>query len=310
MDEAARTVCNASTAELELEYRFLQPLWNLVLRYDFHTINTIFFYLAIYMTAVLPWMICDLYGKNWWIQKYKIQPDKDVTPEQVRKAVLLTMWNNMVYVLPMAVAQWVYQPLEELPVLAPTLFEFIWQPFAALAILDVEYFIWHVLHHKVRWLYRHVHSVHHQYSSPSSWVTQYLHPWELISNGTFSTTAPWVIGCHPLTEVWYQIFAVWGSVEIHSGYDLPFMLHKCIHRWCPFWGGSPSHDMHHQKPSTNFAPFYTYLDILCGTYCPGQLAGGVKPKALLDWENTEKDSKIAARQAKLQSEITPKDKVC
>ncbi len=57
--------------------------------------------------------------------------------------------------------------------------------------------------------------------------------------------------------------------------------------------------MHHQKPLTNFAPFYNWWDKLFGWYCPGQLAGGYKPKDLLDWEKKNKELK-AKRKAEKQ----------
>ena len=78
-------------------------------------------------------------------------------------------------------------------------------------------------------------------------------------------------------------------MEAHAGYDMPFMMHH----WLPFFGGSVHHDMHHQRPNTNFAPFFTVLDILCGTMCPGQEDGGLKPKALQGWEKRKKEERLA-----------------
>ena len=126
----------------------------------------------------------------------------------MRKAIVLTTWNHVLYILPATIAQWVFIEKVTLPTEAPPLFEFLWQHVAALAIFDVEYFIWHAIHHKVRVLYRYIHSVHHQYHSPSVWVTQYLHPWELLSIGIFTNTAPILIGAHPLTALSYQIMAI------------------------------------------------------------------------------------------------------
>jgi len=75
-------------------------------------------------------------------------------------------------------------------------------------------------------------------------------------------------------------FVIQVSVDAHIGYDLPFLPHH----WAPFWGGSIKHDMHHQRPLTNFQPFFNWWDRLFGTECPGQLAGGQKTKVLSDWE--------------------------
>ena len=55
-----------------------------------------------------------------------------------------------------------------------------------------------------------------------------------------------------------------ATVDAHSGYDfcvldkLPFLF---------FWGGNKHHDIHHQKPKTNFQPFFTWFDIYHGTNC-------------------------------------------
>jgi cholesterol 25-hydroxylase len=131
-----------------------------------------------------------------------------VTWPAVTKAIMLTAWNNILYVLPATAAQWVWVDNLVLPAEAPPLFEFLWQHVALLLIFDAEYFAWHWLHHSMRPLYKHVHSVHHQYHSPHAWVTQYLHPYELMSIGLMSNTAPLLLGAHPLTAFSYQIMAI------------------------------------------------------------------------------------------------------
>ncbi len=198
--------------------------------------------------------------------------------------MILTGWNQVLYILPVSIAQWVWTPDTELPRVAPTMWEFCWQQYAAVVLFDAEYYLWHFVHHRVRFLYRHVHSVHHQFHSPHSWVSQYLHPWELITIGFFTVTAPMLFGAHPLTHWNFQFFMILISVEGHIGYEIPLMPHN----WAPFWGGGPKHDMHHQKPLTNFQPFLNQFDRLFGTECPGMRAGGYKPPELLEWERRQK----------------------
>jgi cholesterol 25-hydroxylase len=72
----------------------------------------------------------------------------------------------------------------------------------------------------------------------------------------------------------------WVGADSHGGYDLPGLPH----RWVPFWGGPIKHAMHHQRPLTNFQPYFTYIDRLMGTECPGLWAGGLRTKELEDWE--------------------------
>ena len=64
------------------------------------------------------------------------------------------MWNQILIVLPLATAQWVWFPSVQLPARAPPLVEFLWHTFAALLMFDFLYYIWHVIHHRVPILYR------------------------------------------------------------------------------------------------------------------------------------------------------------
>lgn len=65
------------------------------------------------------------------------------------------------------------------------------------------------------------------------------------------------------------------------------------HHWFPFWGGILKHDMHHQRPLTNFQPFFNYFDRLFGTECPGVRAGGYKTPELLNWEKKNREMIMA-----------------
>jgi cholesterol 25-hydroxylase len=266
------------------EFRILQPIWNLLLSNERVVASPAFpivISLSMYLLCMIPFTYFDLFGKHWtWLQKYKIRPDRPVTWPQVRRAMLLTLWNHVAYILPVSIAQCVWTPNTVLPTLAPGLWEFLWHQAVAFFIFDAEYYLWHVIHHKVRWLYRTVHSVHHQYSVTSCWVAEYLHPYELFCIGFFTTTAPWFFNTHPLTQWSFLQLSIITSVEDHCGYDFPLLPH----RWFPLWGGAVQHDMHHQRPLTNFQPFFNHWDRLFGSYCPGQRAGGYKPKSLSDWE--------------------------
>lgn len=272
------------------EFRILQPIWDLRIGYEKYVSSPLFpiiLSVTFYFMSVVPFTICDLFGRDWhWIQKYKIQTDRVVTWPAVKNAILLTVWNHLLFILPISMAQLVWTPATTLTTLAPGLWEFCWQQYAALAVFDFEYYVWHWLHHKVRFLYRHVHSIHHHYSSPNAWVTQYLHPYELVTVGIYSTTSSWWFGAHPMTQWSFMLFSIMVSVDAHIGYDLPFLPHQ----WMPFWGGSIKHDMHHQKPLCNYQPFFNWFDRLFGTECPGQRAGGYKPKAMADWEKKRSKS--------------------
>uniref|UniRef100_A0A671SN68 Cholesterol 25-hydroxylase like 1, tandem duplicate 1 n=1 Tax=Sinocyclocheilus anshuiensis TaxID=1608454 RepID=A0A671SN68_9TELE len=122
-------------------------------------------------------------------------------------------------------------PTPPLPAVAPTVWELISGGLGVLLIFDAQYF-WHLVHHKNPHLYRMVHAIHHDYISPFSWSTQPLSAVELM------------------------------TVD-HIGYDLPYSPSHLV----PFGllGGAMAHDIHHQKPSSNFAPFFSHWDRFFGT---------------------------------------------
>jgi len=273
------------------EFRILQPLWNIIKdgreEYLGSPLFPVFMSVTFYFVAVLPFMIIDLYGKEWhWVQRYKIQPSKEVTWPMVKQTVWVTFWNHVMYILPASIAQWVWQPPLPLDPIAPTLWEYLWQIVVSFALFDTYYYVVHSAFHKYRFLYRWLHAIHHEYHSPFSWVTQYLHPWELLIVGMGTTFIPWIFDSHCFTIWSFMLLNIVVAVESHIGFDFPW----APHHWFPFgvYGGAPKHDMHHYKPLTNFQPYFNTWDKLMGTWCPPMAAGGMKSKQLLEFEEKKR----------------------
>ncbi|XP_058608039.1 cholesterol 25-hydroxylase-like protein 1, member 2 isoform X2 [Onychostoma macrolepis] len=184
--------------------------------------------------------------------------------------VILTVASYFVLCLPylvcdiMAVAQWIWRPPVPLPEQAPTLLELAGGVTGSLLLFDLQYFIWHFLHHKIRWLYVTFHAIHHNYSAPFALATQCLSGWELVTVGFWTTLNPILLRCHLLTTWMFMVVHVYVSVEDHCGYDFPWSTSRLI----PFgvYGGPSKHDVHHQKPNTNFAPHFSHWDKLFGTH--------------------------------------------
>lgn len=283
------TISHAVTPD---EFRLLQPIWDLRLGYESFFASPLFpviLSVGFYFTFCTPFMFFDLLGdKLPIIHKYKIQSNLEVTYAQIWDTLTLTFWNHVLFVLPASVAQWVWTPDTILPKLAPTVAEFFFQQIAGLLIFDFQYFVWHWSHHKVRFLYKHVHALHHRYNAPFVWVTEYLHPWELVTVGFLTTTNTWFFNCHPMTTWSYMVVSIIISVEAHIGFDFPFTLN---HYTFGLIGGAPKHDMHHLKPMTNFQPWFNHWDKIFGTFCPPMKAGGVKPEPLQEYERKQRETK-------------------
>ena len=165
----------------------------------------------------------------------------------------------------------------------PTLLGLVARVVICTVIFDASYNFWHKWHHLSPPLYKHIHSIHHEYFSPFAWVTQYEHALELLAVSVFSIVIPVSLRCHPLTEWVWLVSAVQIAVDAHTGYDLGL-----LDKICPFWGGARHHENHHKNPRSNFQPFFTWFDSWNRT----------------DFESVEaaKASSRAAKQAAVQAE--------
>ena len=252
------------------EHPILQPAWDYLRQNHESTLRSPLFPVLLsvstYLLLVLLYTILDLLAPTWpSIRRYQIHPDHTVTWANIGNTLALTTYNHLLYIFPAAVAQWLWRPPVPLPNEAPSMAAFLLGILGCTVVFDFQYYLWHVLHHRVGWLYSTFHAIHHQYRQPFSLVTQYLSAWELFSVGLWTTVDPVLLQCHCLTGWAFMIFNVWVSAEDHCGYDFPWAMHRLV----PFglWGGVLRHDVHHLHPGTNFAPFFTHWDWLAGTAC-------------------------------------------
>eukprot|EP01018_Ginkgo_biloba_P000506 Gb_29081 [translate_table: standard] len=131
-------------------------------------------------------------------------------------------------------------------------------------ILEDFIFYWghRILHTK--WLYKHVHSVHHEYATPFGLTSEYAHPAEILFLGFATIVGPAITGPHLFTLWLWMILRVMETVEAHCGYDFPWSLSKFL----PLYGGADFHDYHHRllyTKSGNYSSTFTYMDWIFGT---------------------------------------------
>ncbi|TSK14629.1 Cholesterol 25-hydroxylase-like protein [Bagarius yarrelli] len=243
----------------------IQGIWDYVRQYETwlrSPLFPVFFSLTVYLGFCLPFVLLDLLSSRVeLVRRYKIQ-QKPVTLRMMWTCLALSLYNHTVYIFPLSVLHWYWRPVIY-PTDAPGVLEVIGHLISCLLLFDFQYFIWHLLHHKVPWLYRTFHKVHHKHTSTFALTTEYSSAWETLSLGLFAAMNPMLLGCHPFTEMLFHILNMWLSVEDHCGYDLPWATHRII----PFglYGGAPHHDLHHQKFKANYAPYFTHWDKLFGT---------------------------------------------
>ncbi|OCT71392.1 cholesterol 25-hydroxylase-like protein [Xenopus laevis] len=244
----------------------LQPIWDLILsqeqwiRSPFYPV---LFSFSVYVAFCVPYLMLDCLAP--WVpvlKRCQIQQRTNTSLAMMAHCLAYTVYSHLVFIFPATVAYWYWRPVT-LPTGAPQLHRLLLDVISCLLLFDFQSFIWHLVHHKIPWLYKNFHKMHHKYTSTFALATQYSGAWETLSLGIFAGVAPIVLGCHPMTEMVFFIVNIYLSVEDHSGYDLPWSSHKLV----PFGlcGGPGHHDLHHQKFNYNYAPYFTHWDKLFNT---------------------------------------------
>lgn len=147
----------------------LQPLWTFLLGHSSYLCSPffpVFFSLCVYLSFCLPFLLLDLLSRRWaLVRRYKLQPQSSVSWASVRSCLGLTLYNHLVFIFPLTVLHWYLRPVQ-LPAEAPAVPRLLAQVLVCLLLFDFQSFIWHLLHHRVPWLYRNFHKVSTQLLGP------------------------------------------------------------------------------------------------------------------------------------------------
>ncbi|XVE71502.1 hypothetical protein DITRI_Ditri10aG0156000 [Diplodiscus trichospermus] len=209
----------------------------------------------------LPFIYLDRAGL---LSKYKIQT-KNNSPTTHEKCITTLLLYHFSFSLPLLIVSYpVFKFVgmkSSLPfpswkvVLSQIIFYFILEDF-------VFYWGHRVLHTK--WLYKHVHSVHHEFATPFGPTAEYSHPAEILFLGSATIIGPVITGPHVFTLWLWLVLRVLAAVEEHCGYHFPWSLSNFL----PLYGGAEFHDYHHRLPyikSGNYASTFVYMDWIYGT---------------------------------------------
>lgn len=140
----------------------LQPLWTF-LRGQSPVLHSpvfpVVFSLSVYLSFCLPFVLLDLLSSRWaLVRRYKLQPQSSISWASMWSCVALTLYNHLVFIFPLTLMHWYMKQLH-LPEEAPPLPHLLAQVLVCLLLFDFQSFIWHLLHHRVSWLYRYFHRV-------------------------------------------------------------------------------------------------------------------------------------------------------
>lgn len=215
---------------------------------------------GVFFLSGLPYLFMEM----WGLKKYKIQGKMNTPQAQTKCIVRLLLYHACVNLPLMMLSYPVFTWMGMTSKLPLPSWKVVAFQIASYFILEDFIFYWghRILHTK--WLYKHIHSVHHEYATPFGLTSEYAHPAEILFLGFATFFGPGITGPHLFTLWLWMILRVLETVEAHCGYDFPWSFSKLF----PLYGGADFHDYHHRllyTKSGNYASTFTYMDWIFGT---------------------------------------------
>ncbi len=135
---------------------------------------------------------------------------------------------------------------------------------AALILFHDTYFYWMHRFMHVKWVYPHVHLVHHRSISPTPWASFSFHPIEGVLEATGLVLLVYFMPIHMYAMWSFLIFMTVFNVLGHLGYEI--FPYGNTRSWAWWWHNTVSHhDMHHKYFNSNFGIYFNWWDKWMGT---------------------------------------------
>lgn len=138
---------------------------------------------------------------------------------------------------------------------------------AVVVFNDLWFYGWHRLLH-TRWLFRHVHAVHHKSVDVNPFSSYSFHAFEAFILGAWVVPAALWLPI-PLAALGaMQVVGLLNNVNSHLGYELlpAWWVRAPVLSWS---ASSTYHNLHHQRLHGNYGLFSRVWDRLFGTELPG-----------------------------------------
>ena len=134
-----------------------------------------------------------------------------------------------------------------------------------LAIFSFSFYCIHAGLHKVKYLYKTVHKVHHSYHESVGFAAQFAHPIEELTNAFHLVIAMILVRPHYISNCIFLGIQIFEIVDAHSGYSVPW---RFLYPWSDVWpcgAGARMHDFHHSHNIGNYGGGLIGFDRLFGT---------------------------------------------
>lgn len=99
----------------------------------------------------------------------------------------------------------------------------------------------HRVMHLNKYLYKHVHSIHHRLYVPYAYGAQYNHPVESLADMVGAFLAVTIVGLSVREQILFLTLSSLKGVHQHSGYQFPYDPIRWLSK-----NDADFHDIHHQ----------------------------------------------------------------
>lgn len=202
------------------------------------------------------------------LQEAKKQPPKHM----IWRCVGLALFNHAMLISGHAVqAYFVFGAMFRIEKALPSAIEVFTHFVVATLFRDVLFYYVHRLLH-MKFFYRHLHHVHHQFPAPIALAAVYSHPIDHMMQNAFPIAFPMIVlRSHFLTVVLFATVALLDAALAHSGYDFLRVPAKVS-----------MHDLHHMTSKGGYGVL-GLMDWIHGTSSPD-----VYPRDLDEKEREER----------------------
>lgn len=149
----------------------------------------------------------------------------------------------------------------------PSILMLVWQFIIGMVVLDSWQYFGHRYMHINRFLYKHLHSTHHELLAPYAYGALYNTPIEGLILDTIGGSLAFLLsGMSPRTSIYFFSFATIKTVDVHCSLWLPWNPLQFL-----FDNNCAYHDVHHQLRGHKFnygQPFFISWDKIFGTHMP------------------------------------------
>ena len=136
--------------------------------------------------------------------------------------------------------------------------------FIMLLLHDIYFYVTHLASHRISWVFRRFHRIHHQSGNPTPFADIMFHPVDAVVHVGFIPLFLFTLPLHPIAIGFFVTLVLVVNALGHIGYEMfpRFFSSPLIVPWV---NRASLHNIHHSHVHYNFGLYFRFLDKLFKT---------------------------------------------